>query len=223
MTPKDFLNQIRAAYLNARKCAFTSENHGIIKRGTSHSISSLSEDLLACYCADKVSNPKNIKILIDPPLSFKGTGLKNKSDRKSLLIRPDVALCKEDRIVCLFDIKTDLGYKRKIFLDQAKDRNNQMNFIKGKPAKINDGETKLPETFIIDTNVKFVYIIISQGNINRSTQENYIRNIKNLDNADIFVLSNGDHLNNYGEKPTWEINYSSFTALDNLIISYLNK
>ncbi len=222
MTQKDFLDQIRTAYLKARKCVYTSINSEIITRGTSHSISSISEDLFACYCADKVTDQEKIKILIDPPLSFKGSGLKNKSEKKSLLIRPDVALCNGEKIVCLFDIKTDLGYKRKIFLDQAKERNNQMDLIKGKIANLNDGETKIPGTFIIDTRIKYVYIIISQGNINKTVQEQYMHDIKNLGNADIFILSKGDHLNNYAGNPKWEINENSFNGLDELLNNYLN-
>ncbi|MNE73592.1 hypothetical protein D3C80_1696140 [compost metagenome] len=144
MTQKDFLQGIRDAYLKARKFIYTPKtNIEILTRGTSHSISSISEDLFACYCVNKVVDPKGIRIIIDLPLSFKGTSLKNKSEKKSLLIRPDIALCKSENINCLFDIKTDLGYKRKNFLDQAKERNIQMNLIKKQIARLNDGETKI--------------------------------------------------------------------------------
>lgn len=131
MTHLEFLEQVRKAYLKARKSVYNpSINPEIIFRGTSHSISSIVEDLFACYCAEKIKNSKGIKIIIDPQLSFKGTGLKNKSKKKSLLIRPDIAFLKKNEIICLFDIKTDLGYKRHEFLSQAKYRNKQMNEIK---------------------------------------------------------------------------------------------
>lgn len=143
MTQSDFINKTREAYLNARKCIYAPQKHAeILSRGTSHSISSISEDLFGCYCADKVKTADNIKIYIDPPVSFKGTSLKNKSRKKSLLIRPDLMITKENIATCFFDIKTDLGYKRKDFFNQAKERDEQLNKIKGKKSSSNDGETK---------------------------------------------------------------------------------
>ena len=85
MTQKDFLQEVRQAYLKARKFIYTpKENIEVLRRGTSHSISSICEDLFGCYCANRVLHHRGTQIFIDPPIS-------------------------------VFDIKTDLGYKRKIF------------------------------------------------------------------------------------------------------------
>lgn len=93
MTQKDFIEKIRRTYLDAKNIAYIpASNSHLLKRGTSHSISSLTEDLFGCYCTEKILNSTGITIHVDPQLSFSGTTLKNKSGKKSLLIRPDIAI-----------------------------------------------------------------------------------------------------------------------------------
>lgn len=224
MEQSDFLNQTRKAYLQARACTFLpSSNSNILSRGTSHSISSITEDLFGCYCAEKVVNSNGIKILIDPPISFKGTELKNKSQKRSLLIRPDIAFIKNNNVNCFFDIKTDLGYKRLEFLKQVKGRNNQLNEIKEQFAYYKDGKTKNEYKVQISSETKFIYVIISQGNIRKDRMDNFVREIKLLENVDIFVLSKGEHLNSYGDISKTEINRRDFDELDKLINERLNE
>lgn len=223
MEQSDFLEQTRTAYLNARECSFLpSTNPNVLSRGTSHSISSITEDLFGCYCAEKVKNTDNIKILIDPPISFKGTELKNRSKKKSLLIRPDIAFTKNNIANCFFDIKTDLGYKRFELLNQAIDRNNQLNLIKEKYAVYKDGKSKQEQRIKISSQIKFIYVIISQGNIGKERMDDFIKNIKLLENIDIYVLSKGEHLNSYSDTSKTEINSSDFIQLDNIINEKLN-
>jgi hypothetical protein len=181
------------------------------------------EDLFGCYCAEKVAEPNGIKILIDPPISFKGTELKNKSGKKSLLLRPDIAFTKDNIVNCFFDIKTDLGYKRFEFLNQARDRNNQLNTIKEKYAHYKDGKTKINQRIKISSDIKFVYVVISQGNIGRDKMENFISGIKLLENVEVFVISKGEHLNSYNEISKTEINETDFNGLDKLINEKLNE
>ncbi|QMU63374.1 MAG: hypothetical protein GKR88_03165 [Flavobacteriaceae bacterium] len=207
MEQTEFLEKTRKAYLGARECSFPPKsNSSILSRGTSHSISSITEDLFGCYCAEKVREPNGIKILIDPPISFKGTELKNKSGKRSLLLRPDIAFTKDNIVNCFFDIKTDLGYKRFEFLNQAKDRNNQLNTIKEKYAHYKDGKTKINQRIKISPDIKFVYVVISQGNIGKDKMNSFINGIKLLKNVDVFVISKGEHLNSYNEISKTEIN-----------------
>lgn len=223
MTQIEFLQEIRDAYLKARKFIYTPKvNIEVLTRGTSHSISSVSEDLFACYCANRVVDPTGLRIFIDPPISFVGTTLKNKSEKKALLIRPDIALCRNSIVNCVFDIKTDLGFKRKVFIDKAKERNAQMNFIKSQVAQLTDGETKIPGTLKIAKDIKFVYVILSEGNISKSILKRLIDDLKALENIEAFVLSEGDHLNSYDISPRWQINQHDFDALDELLDKYLN-
>lgn len=219
----DFLEKTRNAYLKARECSFLPKsNASILSRGTSHSISSITEDLFGCYCAEKVTEPNGIKILIDPPISFKGTELKNRSGKRSLLLRPDIAFTKDNIVNCFFDIKTDLGYKRFEFLDQAKDRNNQLNIIKEKYANYKDGKTKINQRVKISTDIKFIYVVISQGNIGIDKMNDFISGIKLLENVDVFVISKGEHLNSYNDISKTEINIVDFDRLDKLINEKLN-
>lgn len=223
MEQVDFLEKTRSAYLEARECSFLpSSNASILSRGTSHSISSITEDLFGCYCAEKIAAPNGIKILIDPPISFKGTELKNKSGKRSLLLRPDIAFTKDNIVNCFFDIKTDLGYKRFEFLNQAKDRNNQLNTIKEKYAHYKDGKTKINQKVKISSEIKFIYVVISQGNIGREKMNEFISGIKLLENVDVFVISKGEHLNSYKDISKTEINISDFNGLDKLINEKLN-
>lgn len=220
----EFLEKTRKAYLETRECSFLPKsNASILSRGTSHSISSITEDLFGCYCTEKVTEPNGIKILIDPPISFKGTELKSKSGKKSLLLRPDIAFTKDNIVNCFFDIKTDLGYKRFEFLDQAKDRNNQLNTIKEKYAHYKDGKTKINQRIKISSDIKFVYVVISQGNIGRDKMDNFVSGIKILENVEVFVISKGEHLNSYNEISKTEINETDFNGLDKLINEKLNN
>lgn len=224
MEQTEFLKKTRKAYLEARECSFSPKsNASILSRGTSHSISSITEDLFGCYCAEKVTNPNGIKILVDPPISFKGTELKNKSGKRALLLRPDIAFTKNNIVNCFFDIKTDLGYKRFEFLNQAKDRNDQLNLIKEKYAHYKDGKTKHNQKVKISSDIKFIYVVISQGNIGKDKMDNFIAGIKLLENVDIFVISKGEHLNSYNDISKTEINVVDFNGLDNLINEKLNK
>lgn len=224
MEQAEFLEKTRAAYLQARECSFLpSSNPSILSRGTSHSISSITEDLFGCYCTEKVIEPNGIKILVDPPISFKGTELKNKSGKKSLLLRPDIAFTKNNIVNCFFDIKTDLGYKRFEFLNQARDRNNQLNKIKEKNAHYKDGKTKLNQKVKISADIKFIYVVISQGNIGKDKMNNFITGIKLLENVDVFVISKGEHLNSYSNISKTKINVEDFNRLDKLINEKLNE
>lgn len=218
MTQKEFLQKVREAYLSAREYKYIpNSNQQVLSRGTSHSISSETEDLFGCYCAEKVINEKEIKIIIDPPISFKGTNLKNKSGKKSLLMRPDILITKDGIANCLFDLKTDLGYKRFELLNQAKEKNELLKLIKGHNAKYKDGKTKQEIEIKFSNEIKFVYVVISQGNIKIEKLNEYIRGIKELENIEIYVLSTGDHLNSYNQHSNWNVNETDFNELDNLI------
>ncbi len=222
MTQQDFIFKIRQAYINARNNVYIPvSNSQSLTRGTSHSISSLVEDLFGCYCAEKMNNSSDVTIYIDPQLSFRGTALKNKSGKKSLLIRPDIAIEKNGTINCMFDLKTDLGYKRNDLYKQALERDNQIEVIKNSSAKYKDGKTKIQKELNFYNNLKYILVIISQGNINKNKLEDLIRQIRLLNNVEIYLLTNGDHLNTYNEYPKWEINSDDFDKLDQKIVECL--
>jgi hypothetical protein len=223
MQQEVFIENIRQAYLDAREVTFSTEKlNNILSRGTSKSISSISEDLFGCYCAEKVQNNKNIKILVDPPLSFKGTGLKNKSGKRSLLIRPDVVISKDKIANCFFDLKTDLGFKRFELFNKAKAFNETIEKIKKHQAHHKDGKTKASNKISFSKDLKLCYVILSSKNITNLKIAEYIERIKQLENIELFILTSGSHLNVYSDnfKPT--INQKEFDNLDNFISSKLN-
>jgi hypothetical protein len=220
MTQAELIQRIRELYINAREFTYKpTSNIQVLTRGTSHSISSMAEDLFGCYCVEKISKSNNILIYIDPQLSFSGTELKNKSEKRPLLIRPDIAFTKSGIVNCMFDIKTDLGYKRKELFNQAKERNNQVNLIKNREAFNNDGKTKERTTIKFSSDLKFIYVVISQGNISKSVRDDFISKIGKLKNVEIYFLSNGDHLNSYNNQ-NWHID-KDFNTLDKKIMECL--
>ena len=223
MQQEVFIEKIRQAYLDAREVTFSTEKlNNILSRGTSKSISSISEDLFGCYCAEKVEINENIKILVDPPLSFKGTGLKNKSGKRSLLIRPDVVISKNKSANCFFDLKTDLGYKRFELFNQAKAFNEKIEKIKGHQAHHKDGKTKASSKISFSEDLKLCYVILSSKNITNSKMADYIDRIKQLENIELFILTSESHLNAYSDNFKATINQEEFDNLDNFILSKLN-
>jgi hypothetical protein len=216
MTHQEFIEEVRKAYIKARECSYQPKiNSGILRRGTSHTISSISEDIFAAYCAEKAIQSNCLEIIVDPQISFKGTGLRNINDKKSLLIRPDVAICKNEKIICLFDLKMDLGFSKAGFISQAIARNLQIDVIKNNRATING------KSYCISQQVEFIYLLLSEKN-NLKGLHSHMSTIQSLENIDIFLLSSGDHLNAYHDNPIFKPNVEEFERLDCLLAKHLN-
>lgn len=218
MTHQEFINKARECYKASRRCKYQEDTPlSLLSRCTSHTISSEIEDLFAYYCATKVTQPEGVKIIVDPPLSFRGTGLKNKSGKRSLLMRPDVAIINNNKATCFFDIKTDLGYKRFGLADEAKYKNEQLAKVKNIRAFYKDGITKEEHQVIMDSHLQYVYVILSQGNIAEETLNDYKNEIGELENVSFYILSVGHHLNSYEESHRFIPNTQDFNELDVLI------
>ena len=113
MTPQyNLIKEIIDLYFNARIPTF---EHKRIKRGESRGISSLVEDLFAKYLLGVVD--KKYDILISPILSF---DFKLEDKKKNLIMKPDICLASGCKAFAFFDLKMDLGYKRKEFVDNCK-------------------------------------------------------------------------------------------------------
>lgn len=216
MTHQEFIEEIRKAYLGARKCYYLpKKNAQVLRRGTSHTISSISEDIFAAYCAEKANLTDGLEVIADPQISFSGTELRNINNKKSLLIRPDVAICKKQEIVCLFDLKMDLGFNKAGFIDQATARNMQMNLIKNKITTING------EQYFISPEIKFNYVLLSEKNGLRGLHHQNMEKIQALNNINAFLLSDGDHLNSRSEGAIFKANEQDFERLDSLLAKHL--
>lgn len=206
MKPKDLVSNIRQAYIKARNPIVDQSN---IKRGTSRTISSITEDLVAEYVASKIN--KKFEVWVDPQIIVKD--LKNSSGKKSLLFRPDISIfnISSKKIVKIFDIKMDLGYKRNEFIDLAKKRKNQLKKIVNHTGSCSLREN---ERLYFDKNLLWDYIIISKGNMSKNQYEKIETyfNKNNLGALFSFVL-NG-HLNSYNYDYVPIINVRDFNKLN---------
>lgn len=220
MTHEEFILEIRKAYEEARKLKFDSKN-GVIKRGTSHTISSIAEDLLAIYCFDLLSPniiKDKIEIWVDPQITFENKNLKNISGKKSLLVRPDICIIKNGLIVLTIDLKMDLGHLRKDFEKKTEEWLQKYELCLDKEVNINNGETKISNSYKFSRDLRFSIVVASKGNATRN-QLILFEEIARKNDIPFFYLYEG-HLNSY-EKPFSESNIiqSNFTQLNNFITS----
>jgi len=182
-------------------------------RGTSHSISSLAEDLFAKYCADLLERNSRTQVLIDPQISFKISGLKNKSGKRPLLVRPDICFLKDNEVTKIFDIKTDLGYKRKEIINQAGDLKKLVSKIKGKNATVNL-ENEERKIRISKTLQEFIVVVSGAENSGNIKETKAI--IQRKHKIIMLILAEGDHLNTYKPNPKFKLT-SDFNSLDSFI------
>ena len=186
MTDKEFIKNIITLYRKARVPTFPFEN---IKRGKSRSISSEAEDLFAYYISNIIND--KVEILIDQPISFILFG-------KSKTIYADIAIIKNNVVYQIWDLKTDLGWKRDSFIDFCKDKINLVNGAKLQLAKLKDGEYKTERHLTFSDNLTFNIVVISNKNISAAKGERNIIETKNLENVGVYFLTSGIHPNVYG-------------------------
>lgn len=187
MNAKQLIVRIQKEYKKAKKPLIATP---MIARKTSHTISSIIEDLVAYYFSNIIR--KDLKILIDPQISV--NGLKNKTGNKKLLFRPDICIMKNDVVKAIFDIKTDLGYKRSEFIRYAKDRVKELNKIKknNKGCSLKDDDKEI-QSVKIDDNLKWIYIVVSDDNINKDQFIKIENEIGTMSDVELFTLVKGEH------------------------------
>lgn len=210
MTEEDFITRIRKEYLRARKVLIDDSK---IIRGTSHSISSLSEDVFAKYIADLI--PENYAIWIDPQISVKN--VRNASGKRVKTFRPDVCVynINEQRIELVFDLKMDLGYKRANFINDSMNRHVElMEIIQHNGSWNKNGSTI---KFRFSKNLKWNHVVLSEENITKKQTQVIKKHFLKNTNSELFILSSGEHLNSYDEKPKIEINEKAFRNINSIV------
>ena len=95
----EFIKGIVEHYHAARSLTIPQPN---LRRGRSHAISSIVEDLFGAFIASKYSDHE---FLVDQPITFQIEG-------KSKTLYPDLVMIKDGMIKHMFDVKMDLGWKR---------------------------------------------------------------------------------------------------------------
>ena len=185
---EDFTRKIIELYQEARRSKFVNKK---IKRGRSHSISSIAEDLFAEYLA------KNIKcdeILVDPPI---------KIDSIKKYFYPDVAVIKNGEIVLTFDLKMDMGYIRDYLDILCKNGSDNVKKFCGKKCYTNiptvDYLRKDKKEYFFSSKLRHNIIIVSGRNVNSNKLKKGLENAEKYEpDVKVFVLTDKKHPNEYG-------------------------
>lgn len=189
MTEKEFIKGIADLYVKARQTTFPAGN---IRRGKSHSISSQVEDFFAFYISQMVL--EDTKIYIDQPISFKLNG-------KSKTIYADVAVIKDNKIQQIWDLKTDLGWKRDSFVEFCKEKTELVKGARNQTAKLKDGLNKLQQSLSFSDDLTFNIVVVSLTNISVAKGDLNVTRTRDLENVGVYFLTKALHPNNYEMKP----------------------
>ena len=162
-TEVEVIEHLVKAYKEAGKPTYPHEN---LYRGRNHSISGIGEDLLGAYL---ISRLEGVQIFIDQPLSMID---------KSLSTRyPDLLICEDNEIKNILEVKMDLGYQRKDFIDYCRKR-----------------EDKIPMNIADD--IKFHVVIYSENNGPKRFDEEIMPIVnETCPHIEVYVLTSGQHPN----------------------------
>ena len=215
-----FLAAVRIEYLRARQPLHSGNSH--IRRGRSRTISGVSEDLFAellcnCLCDE------NLYFFVDQPLSG-----------GSHAVYPDVIVSRsigEDRfeILYMIDLKTDVGYHRNIpagatpyetYVDKAKKLSNILSDLQSVPefgvtTKSNSNNSRL--LFRIHPDASYDEVVIATKNAGSKEKEAELIRFSNDPETNIWVLSTGNHPNDYEDNISIVPLYDDWNMLLNRI------
>ena len=128
----------------------------------------------------------------------------NVEGEKSIQFRPDLAIIKNNTITHIFDLKMDMGYKRRYFESDTfikKSevfnifRNNHYERVSYKIDKNNNRQLNVSENIINQV------VVISEKNQGKlSNRTDMIEAIDTLDWIEIYYLTGENHPNNYSDK-----------------------
>ncbi|MCK4787955.1 MAG: hypothetical protein KAV87_29650 [Desulfobacteraceae bacterium] len=183
MTPEQFMRKVAESYVSAREPMFY---HPTIRRGRSHAISGLLEDLFAAFLAFNFTG--HYELLVDQPITV------NRST-----MYPDIILVKDNKVRDLVDVKTDLGWKRIEFVQLCKETDSKLAKIGRKEGTVRDGVTKEQKVLKLLKQVRYHIVIISGQNIPKEQFRKNIDGVKKLKHIGVYVLSENQHPNVYGK------------------------
>ena len=188
MSPAEFILKIITIYHDARVSRYADQK---IRRGRSHSISSIAEDLFASYLI--LNDPTIDLVYVDQPITVPGR-LKS--------FAPDIVIVRNNIITAFLDLKMDLGYKRDGLIALCKKDQELLLLIRGHECAIKDGVTKERKIFSISPSAIYDLVIISGRNISKQ------KLMTQLEGASVYagdvkvhVLTDNEHPNTYGVEP----------------------
>lgn len=186
MKDEKFIEEIIQLYFDARECKFQKGNQRI-KRGRSHSISSLVEDLFASYISTIIDN--DFEIFIDQPISYKISD-------KSKTIYPDILIAKEGEIFQLWDLKMDLGWKRDTFNEFCESKEHLIEALKNKKITLKDSFIK--KEYNLNSSLTYNIVVVSLKNISAKQSKHIQEKLEEVKNVKTYFLTDGFYLNSYG-------------------------
>lgn len=192
MTNSDFIEKVIKDYSDASKISINVGKYKIW-RGVSHSISSKAEDLFALFVAERL-DVERLEFIVDKTMCMKSEG------EETINFRPDLAIVDDNIITHIFDLKMDMGYKRR-YHEMDKFKSEKIKFEKFRNQTFDKIEYK-KDNKIIELNIsnKIInqIVVISEKNEGKSTnREDMIESIGKLDWVKIYYLTGGVHPNNY--------------------------
>jgi hypothetical protein len=115
-------------------------------------------------------------------------------------MKPDLVITKRGEIILLIDLKMDLGYKKKEFVDAATCTANKIRSLRGGKVslwkKIEQRRERLE--YAMDSQTLYAYIVVSDGNMNPADYADIKSRIAQFKELRLFTLVTGAHPNNYG-------------------------
>lgn len=207
MKPENFIKKVIIAYQKARLSSIKNKK---IRRGRSHTISSVLEDLFAEYL---ISNDSTIDTLyVDQPISAAGKAF-----------YPDISVEKGGELIAFFDLKADLGWNRVGLPKLAKEHTETIHSANDKEASLwekIDSKTKIRKKVKIAKNVTYSIVVLSGENINNTKLKEQLKTIKQYaPRVEAFILTAGEHPNEYGMSPSEVLKKISIidTSFDSLL------
>lgn len=189
MTPDQFIESLVKAYRAARVPV---RRHPKLSRGESRAIASEAEDLFAYYLIGRLKNVDHI--FINQTITSVSNGMRKR-------IKPDLVICRGEEIRVLVDLKMDLGYKRTEFSDSMKKVDKLIPKLRGQQfslwKKVGEGRERLERIF--SKRAKYVFVVVSDQNINKKQFTEIEKAASKFKNTSLFVLSRGMHPNVYGQ------------------------
>lgn len=188
MSPRDLFLRIAKTYQDARIPHQVDEK---IRRGRSHSISSITEDLFAYYL---ICNDPSIElVLVDQPIYFKGS-------KKQ--VYPDITIVRNGIITAFLDLKMDIGWNRDGLVALCEKHREVVRIARGAECQIRDGVDKTLRTLKISDQVSYNVVLVSRTNINQALLDRQLEEARRLSpEVEIFVLCSKGHPNSYDLKP----------------------
>lgn len=180
-TEQDIIKELVKAYKVAGQPTYPHEN---LYRARNHSISSIGEDLIGAYLIKRLDN---VKIFIDQPLSM--------TDKSYSTRYPDLLVCEGSEIKNILEVKMDLGYQRKDFIDYCQKKEQWVSNIAGHQCILpRKREDKIPMN--IDERVKFHIIIFSENNGPKQFEKEIMPIVnESCPHIEVYVLTSGRHPN----------------------------